>query len=220
MIMSDAEAGTFAEHDRNPYRLKRMEMFVALLDEVLAKQGECRILDIGGTQSYWMALEEAWRGRNVHITVANLEREATTSSRFTGIAGDARKLELTDNSFDVVHSNSVIEHVGSFEDMRRMAGEVRRLAPRYFVQTPNFWFPVEPHFRTPAFHYLPKAVRLAIVKRRACGFYPKAQSDAEAQKFIDDASLISMRQMRLLFPDATVHRENFYGLSKSLIAVR
>lgn len=218
--MTEAETGAFAEHDRNPYRLKRMEMFVKILDEVLAKQSECRILDIGGTQSYWMALEDAWRGRNVHITVANLEREATTSSRFTGIAGDARSLDLANNSFDVVHSNSVIEHVGSFDNMARMAGEVRRLAPRYFVQTPNYWFPVEPHFRMPLFHYLPKSTRLKIVQRRACGFYPKAETLAEAQKFVNDASLISMRQMRQLFPDAVVHREQFYGLSKSLIAVR
>ena len=219
-MMTEADTSTFEAHDRNPYRLKRMQRFVAILDEVLAKQNECRILDIGGTQSYWLALEEAWRGRNVHITVANLRREPTTGSRFTSIAGDARQLDLANNSFDVVHSNSVIEHVGSFEDMGRMAGEVRRLAPRYFVQTPNFWFPIEPHFRTPAFHYLPKSARLALVKRRACGFYPKAQSDAEAQRFIDDASLISIRQMRQLFPDAEVQREWFYGLSKSLIAVR
>jgi Methyltransferase domain len=213
-------SAAFAAHDRNPYRLKRMAQFVAIVDQVLTKQSECRILDIGGTQSYWMALEEAWASRNVHITVANLEREGTTSDRFTSVAGDARKLSFANNSYDAVHSNSVIEHVGSFADMTAMAGEVRRLAPRYYVQTPDFWFPVEPHFRMPVFHWLPESTRLKIVQRRACGFYPKAETLAEAHKFVDDAHLLSIRQMRQLFPDATVHRERFYGLSKSLIAVR
>lgn len=220
MMETAPAAAKFAAHDRNPYRLARMARFVAIIDDVLAKQSECRILDIGGTQSYWMALEEAWAGRNVHVTVANLSQEAVTSDRFTSIAGDARKLNYENNSYDAVHSNSVIEHVGSFDDMAAMAGEVRRLAPRYFVQTPDFWFPIEPHFRTPVFHWLPESARLKIVQHRACGFYPKAGSLEEAQKFVNDAHLLSIRQMRQLFPDATVHRERFYGLSKSLIAVR
>jgi hypothetical protein len=101
-----------------------------------------------------------------------------------------------------------------------MAQEVRRLAPRYFVQTPNFWFPVEPHFRLPFIHWLPEPWRASIVMRRACGFYPRARSCNEARCIIDDARLIDARAMSELFPDAVIERERFAGFTKSLIAIR
>ena len=66
--------------------------------------------------------------------------------------------EFTTGEFDVVFSNSVIEHVGDFDDQRRMADEVRRVGRRFFVQTPNRWFPLEVHTRLPFVHWLPDAV--------------------------------------------------------------
>lgn len=210
----------FEAHDRNAYRLRRFARFLALVDEVIAEKGRCRILDIGGTQSYWLALRETWQGRDIDITLVNLTAEPVTHDRFKSFAGDARRIELPDNSFDVVHSNSVIEHVGRWRDMLAMAGEVRRLAPRYFVQTPNFWFPVEPHFRFPFFHWLPESVRLTIVRNRACGFFPKAATIDDGMRFVEDSSLIDMPRMRRLFPDAELEREHAYGFTKSLIAIR
>jgi hypothetical protein len=141
--------------------------------------------------------------------------------RFSSLSGDARDLcHLDDLSFDLVHSNSVIEHVGLWRDQYRMAQEVRRLGPRYFVQTPNFWFPVEPHFRMPFIHWLPEPWRASLVMRRACGFYPLARSCDEAHRILDDARLIDARAMTALFPDAVIERERFAGFTKSLIAIR
>jgi hypothetical protein len=114
----------------------------------------------------------------------------------------------------------VIEHVGLWRDQHRMADEIRRLAPRYFVQTPNFWFPVEPHFRLPLIHWLPEPWRAAIVTRRACGFYPRARNHDEARHILDDARLLDAGAMAALFPDAAIERERFAGFTKSLIAVR
>lgn len=53
--------------------------------------------------------------------------------------------QFQDNEFDAVFSNSVIEHVGDYEAQRQMANEIMRVGKRYFVQTPNFYFPIEPH---------------------------------------------------------------------------
>ena len=70
--------------------------------------------------------------------------------------GDAVDMPgISDGAFDVVFSNSVIEHVETYENQRRMAAEIRRVGRRYFVQTPNRHFPLEPHFLVPGFQLLP-----------------------------------------------------------------
>ena len=205
---------------RNRFRQRRLLRFLAIVDEIIAANGSCRILDVGGNAHYWMGLEPLWRDRKCHITMVNLTSEPVPDQRFSSAAGDARDLsQFPDASFDLVHSNSVIEHVGLWRDQVRMAQEVRRLAPRYFVQTPNYWFPLEPHFRTPLIHWLPEPWRVAIVMRRACGFYPRAKSSDEARHILDDARLLDARALADLFPDAVIEREHFAGLTKSLIAI-
>jgi len=205
----------------NRFRQRRLRRFLALVDEAIAAKGTCNILDIGGKVAYWQALSPLWRDRACHITLVNLAGEAVPEGPFTSIAGDARDLgQFADLAFDLVHSNSVIEHVGPWRDQCRMAGEVRRLARRYFVQTPNFWFPIEPHFRAPFIHWLPEPWRAAIVSRRGCGFYPRAASYDEARRILDDARLLDGKAMAALFPDAVIERERVAGLTKSLIAIR
>jgi len=205
----------------NRFRQRRLRRFLSIVDEIAAARGRCRILDVGGKLAYWQALYPLWSDRQCHITLVNLESEAVADGRFTSVSGDARDLsQFDDPAFDLVHSNSVIEHVGLWRDQCRMAQEVRRLAPRYFVQTPNFWFPVEPHFRTPFIHWLPEPWRAAIVMHRACGFYPRARSCDEARHILDDARLIDSKAMAALFPDAVIEHERYVGFTKSLIAIR
>lgn len=205
----------------NRFRQRRLRRFLSLVDEVIAAKGTCNILDIGGKVAYWQALYPLWRDRACHITLVNLVSEAVPEGPFTSLSGDACDLgQFADMAFDLVHSNSVIEHVGSWRDQCRMAREVRRLARRYFVQTPNFWFPIEPHFRTPFIHWLPEPWRAAIVSRRACGFYPRAASYDETRRILDDARLLDGKAMAALFPDAVIEHERVAGLTKSLIAIR
>lgn len=205
----------------NSFRAKRMEVFLSLTNEVLARKPVCRILDLGGEKAYWMGLDDVWHGRNLNITLVNIEERNDSEGRYTYFAGDARNLhQCSDNSFDIVHSNSVIEHVGRWPDMRRMAEEVRRLAPAYFVQTPNYWFPYEPHLRMPFMQWLPQPWQRRIVMTRACGFYPKARTVMEANNILTDALLLDGPSMQALFPDAAIERERFGPLTKSLIAIK
>ena len=205
----------------NPFRAARMQMFLEVVDEVLAISPVCRILDLGGEPGYWRPFKTALEDRAVDITLLNRSFRTDLDPRFTSMTGDACSLpQFPDNAFDVVHSNSVIEHVGSWENMRRMAGEVRRLAPRYFVQTPDFWFPVEPHYRTPFIHWLPRPLQARVLMSRACGFYSKAKDVDEAHDILAGATLLSRSQMAFLFPDAVLKSERFVGMSKSLIAIR
>jgi hypothetical protein len=104
------------------FRAKRLAKFVEILDAVLIGKERAKVLDIGGNTEYWLDLEPVWRGRNVDFTLVNIESERISDPRFTSLVADCRDLSrFADNSFDVVHSNSVLEHVGRWQDMRAMA---------------------------------------------------------------------------------------------------
>lgn len=205
----------------NNFRRGRFIRFLSIVDEIIAAKGSCRIVDLGGVLAYWKAMENLWNARLIHITIINLKGKPVVDEPITVIIGDARDMrQFDDNAFDIVHSNSVIEHVGLWNDQLRMAREIRRLAPRYFVQTPNSRFPIEPHYRMPFIHWLPESWRIAIIMRCACGFYPRARSINDARKIIYDACPLSKKQMTRLFPDANIELERFAFLTKSLIAIR
>ena len=206
---------------QNAFRRRRIAQFMQSVDEILSVRGQCRILDLGGFVSFWLGLEQAWSDRPVHITLVNLVDQAVPDERFNSLRGDACSLpHFAGNAFDIVHSNSVLEHVGDWRRKRQMANEVRRLAPRYFVQTPNYWFPVEPHFRMLALHWMPRPWRRSLVMSAPRGFHPQAKTLDEADAILSDAELLDAREMAELFPDAQIERERFLGLTKSLIATR
>ena len=68
---------------------------------------------------------------------------------------DGRRFPFADKSFDVCHSNAVVEHVGDADRQRQFVSEMVRVARRGFFTTPNRWFPVELHTKIPFLHYLP-----------------------------------------------------------------
>jgi hypothetical protein len=203
------------------FRRRRFRLFIGLVDAVLATRDTCRIIDIGGEPAYWTSVGDLLGSRRCHITLLNMMAFSEDQSRFDSIVGDARNINvLADNSFDIVHSNSVIEHVGRWDDMANMAREVRRLAPSYFVQTPYFWFPVEPHCRTAFFHWLPESIRLRMLMSKPRGNWGRALDVTTAMQQMQSAVLLDCAMMRTLFPDGEIHRERLLGMTKSLIAIR
>ena len=204
------------------FRLKRFRLVLELIEKVVAAKGHARILDVGGTHEYWMAVEPLWRRHDLRFTLVNLSAEPVRDPRFVSLAGNACAMpEFADNSFDIVHSNSVIEHVGRWDAMKAMAREVERLAPCYYLQTPAFGFPIEPHFRFPFFHWMPMPWRIALTRRLPLGAYPRAETVDDAMRFVEDAILVDYARFRALFPEpARVVKERFFGLTKSFIAIR
>ncbi|MEO9225157.1 MAG: methyltransferase domain-containing protein [Gemmatimonadaceae bacterium] len=196
-------------------RARRFALFRSLVEKL---PSGARLLDIGGTPDFWRDIDLVADGR-LRVTLLNLESYTPVRPEVKLIRGDARDMvAFPDQSFDAVFSNSVIEHVGSFTDQQRMAIEVRRVAPRYFIQTPNRYFPLEPHFLLPMFQFYPLALRIALVRRHQLGWMPMRPSYEEARREVSQIRLISASEMLKLFPDAKLYRERFYGLTKSLVA--
>jgi hypothetical protein len=198
-------------------RRARFTLFLSLLNRL---EGHLEILDIGGTQEFWSLMTAGDPG-DVRVTLLNIEHQHVSSSRFVSAVGDARSMPQYQNkSFDVVFSNSVIEHVGSYDEQRRMAKEVERVAKRYFVQTPNKCFPLEPHFLFPFFQYLPSGVRAQMVHRFDVGWYKRIPSIEKAKEEVDSIQLLTKRKFADLFPGGTIYEEKILGLTKSFVAYR
>jgi hypothetical protein len=203
-------------------RLRRLAHFVELLDAAtLAKKPHpVKLLDVGGSIKFWKILGLAAR-EDVDFTILNIVPRDDEDSRFQYLQGDARDLSrFGEGEFDIVFSNSVIEHVGGWEDQERMAREVRRVGRRYFVQTPNRYFPIEPHFLFPGFQFLPEAAKVSLLMRFRLGWFPKAKTREEALRYAREIRLLTRREVQGLFPEARLVSEKFYGLTKSFMAVR
>jgi hypothetical protein len=216
-VADDEANGSFA----NSHRTRRFEAFARLVDELSHEDGRpVRILDIGGTNAFWE--QRGWAGReSVELVLVNLEPEPSVHSNIETRVGDATNLsEFPDGAFDVVFSNSVIEHLGNFERQAAMAAEVRRLAPLYWVQTPNFWFPVEPHFLAPAWHWLPVRLRISLLRRRRWGWRGPAPDPERARALVTEIRLMRRNELRNLFPDAILREERVGPLVKSFVAAR
>src|SRR5262245_54640703 len=147
-------------------RRKRFALFIELMSRV---PGEIHILDVGGTPGFWRVV--GFARERASITLLNRTPLDCEDAWMRSVVGDARDMrDFRDGEFDVVFSNSVIEHVGSIADQQSMASEVRRVGKRYFVQTPNKFFPIEPHFLFPGFQFLPITLRAGLLARRDVGW--------------------------------------------------
>lgn len=206
-------------------RKRRIKILKRIIEKAAAESGKAvTILDVGGTRAYWNLLSDEYREQyRVHITIANLpgiNRNPTEEPGFFYIDADACNLSsIGDHQFDIAHSNSVVEHVGNWGRMKAFATEVQRTAKYHYVQTPSFWFPIEPHCMTPLFHWLPLPMKQLLVLKFPLGHWPKAKNTDEAMQLIESASLLNKRMLVELFPKSQVITERIFLLEKSLVAL-
>jgi hypothetical protein len=215
-------------------RARRLVHVSDLIDSIFEREGKVDILDIGGRRQYWRLFDDDYlESRNARIVLLNLDAaqlEDRDDPRFSSEQGDACDLvRFSDNAFDLVHSNATIEHVGDWRRIEAFAKEVRRLAPSYYVQTPYFWFPIEPHILLPFFHWLPDGVQAKILlanfapRSAIANFAPdaaKAPDIGSAMRGVHGVRLLDRAQMRFLFSDGDLRMEWLGPLPKSLIAIR
>lgn len=188
-----------------------------LAEHSLPFQTARSILDLGGYPPFW----QDWKisGKVVCLNVD--ESVHSNSKQIVCIVGDGCNTGLEDRSFDICFSNSVIEHVGNRDRQQNFADEVRRLAPSYWVQTPNRHFFIETHLVGIFIHWLPRG-RFRRFFCRYCTLWGLGNkpSNTEIDKFLTEITLLSVKEMQELFPDATILRERFLLMTKSIIAYK
>jgi len=108
----------FARH----FRTRRMRQF----GKLFKLNAESGVLDVGGSEFNWMLLEF-----QPHVTLLNLS--VPRKSNFSCVVADGAHLPFKDGAFELVYSNSVIEHLGNFENQQLFADECRRVGLSYYV---------------------------------------------------------------------------------------
>jgi len=137
-------------------RIKRFELF---FNKITDLSSPINILDLGGTYKFWEDvgfISRLTNEINIKVTLLNLTKENVQHRSFTSVEGDATDLsQYSNNEFDIVFSNSLIEHLFTFDKQKQMSNEVLRVGKKYFIQTPNRYFPIEPHYFFPFFQFMP-----------------------------------------------------------------
>ena len=202
---------TYDERTVNRFRQRRGRILAGRLEVLSGRLGrKLRVLDVGGRSDYW---DNVPTDRLSHVTIMNYEAgelqrampPGRAGLRFETVQGDARDLSgHADGSVDVVHSNSVIEHVGGWSDMARMAAEVRRVGNAGWVQTPAWGFPIEPHFRAPFLHWFaaPLRTRMLFLSR-----HYRALDVAGRRHHVERINLLAGAEFAALFPGCAVLTE-------------
>lgn len=173
------------------------------------------MLDIGGTQYFWETMR--FSSKDVEIWLLNIESEIVSLPNFKFIKGDALNLKsFKDREFDIVFSNSLIEHLPE-EAQKEFAREVCRIGKGYFIQTPNRNFFFEPHFLVPFFQFFPIWLKVFLVRHFSCGWVGKIKDRDSAYRVVSSIKMLTAEKLTQLFPNGRLFRERFLGLTKSFI---
>jgi hypothetical protein len=195
------------------FRAKRVRRFL----DLYKPDRNCRILDVGGLPHFWSVSVDA------QVTILNVHpledyQLAYMPPNMTSVVGDGTRLPFSNQEFDIVFSNSVIEHVGTAENQKSFAEEVHRVGRSHWIQTPAYEFPVEPHFFTPIMHWLPKRVQRPLLRNFTVWGLLQRPPRAEVNRVLAELRLLRRAEFQSLFPHSKIWTERFFGLPKSYTA--
>jgi hypothetical protein len=176
---------------------------------------EMRVLDLGGTAVSWRVT--GLRARSV--TIVNLDDAPEPEEPWLEyVRGDACVGGF--GKYDLVFSNSLMEHLGGHARRRQFADVVRESAPSWWVQTPYRYFPIEPHWVFPGFQFMPFRTRLFISQHWSMLHTPACKDRTAAEELVASVELISATEMRSYFPASEIWFERIAGVPKSLVSLR
>lgn len=200
------------------FRTKRFNLFLRCVQP----KDNNSLLDVGGYPGFWVQYPQPVRLIDcLNIHSVNWEASKYPNHQINSSVGNGCALPFPDRSYDIVFSNSVIEHVGEWQDQAAFASEARRVGNAVWIQTPARECPIEPHYIAPFVHYLPKGLQKALLR----WITPWGWLQRPTQRQIDDAvettRLLTQSEFRQLFPDCEIIVERIFGIiPKSYIAFR
>ena len=180
-------------------RRRKWKLFLELMNPAPGM----RVLDVGYSDYEPSASDnfiEKHYPYPANLAALTIEHAVNFKSRYPGsecVQYDGRRFPFGDSSFDVCWSNAVIEHVGARNDQLMFLKEIKRVARRAMITTPNRYFPIEVHTRTPFLHLLPKPMFDAYLKRVgkqwATGSYMNLLSLGEISALLKEAGIAGPR---------------------------
>lgn len=196
-----------------PARMKAIRDMFPLL------QQSGSVIDLGGTAKWWKDMQVSTR----RITIVNLDdthKAEVIEAGYEFSAANACQLPYADRSFDLAFSNSVIEHVGDWNNQVLFAREMLRCGKQVYMQTPNRGFPIEPHLITLFIHWLPFGIQRHLVRWFSVWGWVTKPDQKTIDECIQGLRLVTRAEVEKLFPGCDITAERVLGLSKSFIVTR
>ena len=197
---------------------------LGLFNEIMRPTKDTKVLDVGAevnpNSDKELHFIDIYRWKDnlsaVNISTEHISIIKKSYPEIKAVVCDACKLPWPDRYFNVVYSNAVIEHVGNFERQKKMAAEIMRVGKRWFVTTPNRWFPFEFHMRLPFVTWLPGNGYLRIGNIVS---YNHVQGKYTIGGKHKDLRLMSTRELQECFPDSKIIKQRVTFMAETLIAV-
>jgi hypothetical protein len=172
-----------------------------LLHRVFRPRPEDRVLDIGASGEVFLryTLEDVYPHPERIVAGGNEFHQVLSARHYYPLPHyavfDGCALPFPDQSFDLVFSNAVIEHILGPGRQEQFAREVMRVGKSWFVTTPNYWYPFESHYHLPFIQFLPR-----FAQRE----YNRLLGTHIAKGTVQELALLSARRLRALFPNAHI----------------
>ena len=200
------------------WKERRFEKFV----ETIQPSSNDILLDIGGYPFNWYRRGGlVKRVDTLNLTLQPIDLMPDEAPEIRALQGDARYLAMSDRSYDIVFSNSVIEHVGDFQDQIKFAKEARRVGKRLWIQTPARSCPIEPHYLGLFIHWFPQSWHVSLAKWSSIRGLTKSASIKELSDIASNTRLLNKHEFQSLFPDCHIATEKMlFIFPKSYIAIR
>lgn len=201
-------------------RKRKLELFY----KIIKPSEQTRILDIGaeinpnGDRGLQLIDSYPWKSKlfAINTSAEHIKLIKKHYPEIEAVVGDARDLPWPDKYFDAVYSNAVIEHLGDFENQKKMAAEIMRVGKRWFVTIPNRWFPFEFHLRLPFVTWLPAHSYLWVGRIISYNHVRKKYMFGIKH---DGLRLLTARKLKLCFPNSKIIKQRLTFMAETLIAV-